>query len=83
MPQYDLCVACSECGNFHDVFLQVSLARRGSLYLVRDIYSEEFPPEFYEVLLNIECPITGTEMQQHDSGEMLLVAVEERSSGRR
>jgi hypothetical protein len=77
MPEYDLCILCSQCGSFHDVLVRVSLEESFELRLVSDVYGAAFPPHFREAICDHECPTTGRALGQQDPGEMLLVAVAE------
>ena len=75
MPEYDLCILCSQCGSFHDVLMRVSLEESFELRLVSDVYGAAFPPHFRAAICAHECPTTGRPLEQQDPGEMLLVAV--------
>ena len=75
MPEYDLCILCSQCGSFHDVLVRVFLTESFELRLVSDVYGPAFPAYFLEAICDHECPTTGRALGQQDPGEMLLVAV--------
>ena len=75
MPEYDLCILCSQCGSFHDVLVRVSLEESFELRLVSDVYGDAVPSESCEAICDHECPTTGRALGRQDPGEMLLVAV--------
>jgi hypothetical protein len=45
MPQYDLHIPCSECGNFHDTLLRVSLDESFDVRNLSEMYGK-IPLEF-------------------------------------
>lgn len=73
MPQYDLQILCSECGNFHDMLLRVSREESFGVRNLNDIYNNKVPPEFYAAISGQQCPITGEAIGQLRPDQMVLV----------
>jgi len=75
MPQYDLQILCSECGNFHDMLLRVSLEESFEVRNLSDIYNGKVPPEFYAAITGQTCPTTEKPISKQNPEHLVLVAV--------
>jgi hypothetical protein len=74
MPQYDLQILCSECGNFHDMLLRVSLEESFEVRNLNDIYNDRIPPEFYVAIAGQMCPTTKNLISKQNPDRLVLVA---------
>jgi hypothetical protein len=75
MPQYDLHILCSECGNFHDMLLRVSLEESFDVRNLSDIYNGNVPPEFHATITGQTCPTTKKLISKQNLDRLVLVAV--------
>ena len=75
MPQYDLHILCSECGNFHDMLLRVSREDSFEMRNLDDLYDGKVPPEFYAAIEGQPCPITRKLINKQNLDHLVLVAV--------
>ena len=75
MPQYDLHVLCTECNDFHDAFVRVTLNETFEVRRVSDVYKGNVPLVFYQAVSDIRCSKTQNRMNQRDTSLMVLAEV--------
>lgn len=76
MPEYDIHALCSDCGNFHDLLVRVTMAERFEACSVRDAYTRELiSPAVLTGVDRLKCTVTGMEIRLPPPHMLVLVLV--------